>query len=744
MKKTLLLLTVLLCCSWNVSVAQSVLKGIVKTEKGYPVKDATVAIEGTKFITVTNTKGAFELSYQPGENQYLRAHSMNHKDQKVALSNIKDKSHVVLTLPDQLFNLSEVVVTGTGTHTYLKDTPIHTQVFTQKEIKNTGSTSLEDIVTNMNSSVTYSDSHGIIASGLGGRNLLVLVDGNKLNGDTSGQTDIERLDLSKIKRIEVIRGSASALYGSEAMGGVINIITQNPTDKVNITTSNKISRKGQVYSSTVAELKAGKFTSQTSYQRRQTDGWQLSSNEWVKKGGPNKDGFEADGSPSVKPTQKQAVTGYYSNIIRQKFTYSPSKAWNVKAFGTYYDKKQRRPYEAYDYNMHYEDYNLGAGAIYRLPKKLGFISFDTYFDNYEYEKVYFKDVVKKGQVTTPNGTKELSKRQRYTNNDLKSVFNLGHHKLSTGLNYTIDYLANPAKLENSKSAYTAALYAQDEMKFFDALSIVAGFRALHHKEFNNRFVPSLSTMYSFEHVNLRASYSAGFRAPDMLELYYENESMGGSTVNHPNPNLKPEKSNSFSFNAEYFNDFFTISGSAYINFVNDIIERVTINDKYTDDANHYQYQNYDRARTRGFDLNSQFLLTHGLTLGANYSYLHAKNMTSKNKAGIRDKYLNGSSRHTGSVSLNYFHNFEDHDLNVNFNGHLQSRAYYTNMDARAYNLWNLTVTNRIKCIKNYTPEFTVGINNIFNFQDKRPFLMRYATTSPGTSIFASLTLKFNK
>ena len=220
-----------------------------------------------------------------------------------------------------------------------------------------------------------------------------------------------------------------------------------------------------------------------------------------------------------------------------------------------------------------------------------------------------------------------------------------------------------------------------------------------------------------------------------------------STVNHPNPNLKPEKSNSFSFNAEYFNNFFTLSGSAYITFVDDIIQRVLINDQYTNESakqDHYQYQNYDRARSRGFDVSMQFLLTEGLTLGTNYSFLEAKNMNSKNKPNVRDKYLNGSSRHTGSVSLNYFKNWSKYDLNVNLNGHLQSRAYYTNMDARSYNLWNITSTHRFKALSIFTPEVSLGIDNIFNFKDEKPFLMRYATTSPGRTFFASVTLKFNK
>lgn len=737
MKKTLLVLSAFLCCSFNLLCAQNLLKGIVKTEKGYPVKSATIAIEGTQFGTITNNKGLFELNYNPADGLILRAHSLNYKDARIQIDKIKDKSSIEIILPDKSFNLSEVVITGTGTHTYLKETPIHTQIFTQKEIQNTGSTSLEEILANMNSSVNFSSHLGLVANGLGGRNILVLIDGNKINGDTGGQTDIDRIDMSKVKRIEVIKGSASALYGSEAMGGVINIITQNPTDKVNISTTNKISRKGQFYNSTVAELKLGKVTSQTTYQRRQTDGWQLSPYEWEKK-------WDEEGNPIIKPTMKQSVTGYYTDNYKQKFTYTPTRNLTLKAFGSYYDRKTKRvkAEPSYKYDMYYDGYNVGAGATYRLKDKLGHISLNSYFDNYETENHYFK----KAKDINP-GDKIPSKRQRYTNTQLKGVFNLGNHQLNTGFDYTTDYLKNEKQIGESKSAYTAAIYAQDEMKFFDALSVVAGFRALHHETFKNRFVPSLSAMYAFEHLNLRASYSAGFRAPDLLELYYDGTS--GTTHSHSNKDLKPEKSNSVSMNAEYFNDFFTISTTAYINFISDVIQRTNVTADFPEvDGKHWQYQNVDKARTRGVNVSMQFLLTRGLTLGANYSYLDAQNLHPENHT---QKYLDATSRHTGAISLNYNNSWKFYDFNANINGHLQSRTYYQNKydiryntDARAFNLWNLTTTHRFNAIKHFTPELSVGIDNIFNFKDEQPFLMRYATTSPGRSFFASVTLKFNK
>ncbi len=730
-----MLITALLCCTVSLLSAQSVLIGVVKKSNGRPIPDATVAIEGSSYITITEEDGSFQLKYEPQSKLVLRAHAMNFQDKRVQLDKIRKDEKLIITLQDSPFNLSEVVVTGTGSHTRLKDVPVQTQVFNTKEIKDIGVVSMEKALSDLNSSVNYSEHLGLFLNGLGKRNVLILVDGNRIYGDTSGQSDLSRIDMSKVKRIEVVRGASSALYGSEAMGGVINIITQSPQDAFDLNSTTRISKHKQFYQTINVAAKTSSLSTQISYERKQTPGWQLNSEEIVKKDG------------SHKPTEKQAMTGYYSDIMRQKYTFKPIDNLTVNITGNYYQRKTRRKASepTYYYNMAYEDFNVGANASYKL-EDLGYISLKTYFDNYEYSKDYFKDYEKEHKKI---GDKNLSKRQRFTNTTLKGLFNLGkQHKLSTGLDFVNEQLKSPGKLDTNKSAYTAALFAQDEMKFFNKHFLVtAGFRALHHKEFNNRFIPSLSLMYSGEHFNARTSYSAGFRAPDMAEMYYESENMGGSTINHPNKDLKPEKSNSYSVNLEYFNNFVMISGTAYINFINDIIQRKTINEQFPEQpGNHYKYENVAKARTRGFDISLKFQLCEGLSLGGNYSYLDAKDTDTKTN-------LEATSRHTGTVNLNYGKDWAKYNLNINFNGRIQAKTYYNQIvinkvmvdnNARSYNLWNINTTHRFKGVKHFTPILGIGVENIFNFKDDNYWGLRYATYSPGISLVASITLNFNK
>ena len=138
-------------------------------------------------------------------------------------------------LTEKSHELNPVVVTGNGHHEYLKTstTPVH--VMTARQIKSQGVSTLNDALTRLlpnasfmpNAMGTY-----LRLNGLGNKYILVLVNGKKVIGDIAGNIDLERIDMSRVRRIEVLNGAASSLYGSDAIGGVINIITNQPKDQL--------------------------------------------------------------------------------------------------------------------------------------------------------------------------------------------------------------------------------------------------------------------------------------------------------------------------------------------------------------------------------------------------------------------------------------------------------------------------------------------------------------------------------
>ena len=126
-------------------------------------------------------------------------------------------------------SLQEVVVTGTGTQHLLKDAPVQTEVITSRMLKNYGGKSLEDILSGLTASFAFNEGDmgsQMQMNGLGNNYILVLVDGKRIHGDVGGENDLSLIDPHNIEKIEIVKGASSALYGSDAIAGVINIITK--------------------------------------------------------------------------------------------------------------------------------------------------------------------------------------------------------------------------------------------------------------------------------------------------------------------------------------------------------------------------------------------------------------------------------------------------------------------------------------------------------------------------------------
>lgn len=724
MKKKVVL-TVLICCLANIVCAQITLKGKIVDESERPISNASVRLEKTTIGTVSDASGNFELKNVPDGNYVLRATCIDFEAARLNVD--KSQDNIVLTLVQSYLNLNEVVVTGTGTHRRLKDSPIAVEVISQKELKSVNIPSFENAMIALNPSLTFTPNamgSYMQMNGLSNKYILVLVDGKKLHGDVAGNIDLSRINMNNVKRIEILKGAASSLYGSEAIGGVINIITDKHKEKIFASSNTRYSEYGQFTQGLNLEVNAGIFSSSTSYQRNQSDGWQISPNAIDSKTG------------DTIPTTAQASMAFYSDVLNQRFSVAASKQLSFYVEGGLYDKKLQRPATAYDYNLLYKDYTIAAGGKYLLRGN-GFISLDMNTDNYNSSYVYIKDLPKKN-IT--NGDDVFVRRQKYYNANLKGVFDLGRfNKVSVGTDYRVDYLEHATDVKDgSKDVYTAALYAQDEIRLLDGkLQLVPGIRYVYHETFKSKLTPKLAAMYSLEHFNFRASYSAGFKTPELKELYYYSEKANSVTVG--NVDLKPETSDYYTIGTEYTSGNFTASVNGYVNNLKNQIDKKSVEPLPSDPVGleRNEYQNIGKSRIKGFDIAFNYYIGAGFSAGGGYAYVRAKNLDT-------DTDLERISRHTGNVNASWAKETEKSRYSVNLNGRLQSKRYFSNEWARTYQLWNLSAYHTIKNVNGISIEPGMGIENIFNFVDDRPFGSSYATLTPGRTIFISLGLKFSK
>lgn len=730
--KLRIMLTALLCCIASISFAQLSLRGRVVDENEKPIAGASVWIEYTTIGTSTDLKGEFSLEKIPEGNNLLRISALDYNGARETINRSND--NILIRMKHSPLKLNEVVVTGTGTINKLKSSPVAIDVISQRELQNTNIPTFENAMIALNPSMSFTPNamgSYMQLNGLSNRYILVLVDGKKLGGDVGGNVDLNRIDMGNIKRIEVLKGAASSLYGSDAIAGVINIITNKPKDLVNFSTETRFSEYGQFTQNANLYLNVGGFSSSTSFQRNQADGWQLNKKEII-------NDKEID-------TDKQAMLRFYSDVFSQRFGYKATKELSMYVEGSLFDKKFKRPVSAYGFDMKYVDYSFGAGAKYLL-KNNGLITLDWNTDRFEYFKAYLKETKDKNGVTFMPGDEEFVRRQKYNNINLKGTFNAGKfNKVTVGSEYKIDNLYAPAdSIGGSRNVYTLAFYAQDEINLFGKLNIVPGVRYIYNETFKNRVTPKVSAMYTLHDFNFRVSYATGFKTPELKQLFMKTEvtSKGKTTLSVGNKDLKPESSNYYSVNAEYIKDFLSLAVTGYINNLKNKIDTYEIELTPEEIAEGYNkkssYHNIGRSRIQGVDFTFNSYLGYNLTLGGGYSYVNAKDLDT-------GKRLQRISRHTGNVNLNWFKDFGLFKSNFNLNGRLQSRRYYDDGDdARAYQLWNFATRHTFKSINGLVFEPGLGIENIFDFVDDKPFNRNYATLSPGRTFYASLKIKFSK
>lgn len=737
-------MTVLLgTCLVMSALAQITLKGkVVDADTGKPIEGANVRLEQTTIGCATNDKGEFIIKNAPDGNYILRATCLDYSaaSQKVNHS----QNNIVLKLKSSYINLDQVVVTGTGTHHKLKDSPVPIEVISGNELRKSGTTDFITAMTMLNPSLSFSPTAGmgsyLTMNGLSNKYVVIMVDGQRLSGDVAGNIEISRINMNNIKRIEVLKGAASSLYGSDAIAGVINIITENPKNFLTVSSSTKVEEHAQLTQTVNADVTTKKFGSYTSYMYQQANGWQLSD-------------IDEDG----EPTNQVPSAGFGTHVVNQKFTFAPTKKLSFYAGGQFYDKLTDRSPEAYSYNIGSQDYTLNAGGKYLLGKS-SYISLDLLNDNFTTTYKYITEDKKSGYNV---GDRKTNKKQHFYDANLKGVFRHNNFaKTSVGFEYLEDKLKNPDAQVIGKSVYTLGLYAQEELKW-KGLQAILGLRYVYHETFKSRVTPKASLMYSVGDFNFRASYSAGFRTPKLEDLYYDK--VKTTTLTIGNPDLGPEKSNYYSLNAEYANKFFTVAVTGYINEVNDMISDNTrkITDAEKEEASkthgkdaekltkYKTYVNLDKAQIKGIDINLSSYLGYGFTLSGGYSYAYARGKSGDGEWSI----LNRSIRNTGSVTANWIHSWKENSVNINLNGRFQSRRYHFSSDSKGnridesapgYGMWNLNCLYTFTGLRNFTLEPGAGINNIFDRVDRRPYGSNYATLSPGRTVYVSLALRFKQ
>ena len=652
----------------------------------------------------------------------------------------------------KMMSLNPVVVTGSGHHQRLGTTVTPVHVITAKEKNEQGISTFADALTRTMPQISMApNSMGsqLRLNGLGGKYILVLINGRKLSGEISNNADLQRINMARVKRIEVLDGAASSLYGSDAIAGVINVITDQPTSElVSVTSDTRVSGEGQLTESVNLDIFTNGFGSYTSFSHDRADSYRVNDYEYVS-------GEEGETQRSISPL----FTGYRSNIFGQKFTWQPIRKLALNAGLEYSRKITDRPDTnpdvsgGLDYEMRYKSLRWHLGGIYQFTNRNS-LQADLTVDRYRYGKEYDVET-----STYKVGDYIQSKKQRMMEGELKAVLGLTSNSTTIlGADWRQDNLVTSTGNIDA-SVYTLAAYAQHEMLIAQGLKAMLGARYTYHREFGSHLTPKVALMYSVGKLNFRATYSNGFRAPGMDELYYRYFSVnrGKAQVSFGNKNLSPEKSHYVSLSAEYRTDRFAVSVMGYMNFINDMIvkDNIALDDESRkmlmaefpemteaqaqSMSTYANYVNSDKGEVKGVQVNVHANPIDGLNFNVNYAYTYARS-----KTGDEWSLLDRSIKNTLTMSAAYSHAWGKYRLGADLNCRMQSKTYYSAYnDAPGYGVWNFNTTHTFTLSRWLVIEPKLGIDNIFNKVDNRIDSSKttYALYSPGRMLVAGLKIR---
>ncbi|MDO4704445.1 TonB-dependent receptor [Tannerella sp.] len=685
--------------------ARYTVKGTVVDENGEPLPGASVWVVGATIGAGTNANGEFAIRLNEGREYTLRVSFTGYVPEEIKVNVPMKGEAIQIALRPAQNELNEVVVTGARIARPLKEVPILTRVISQKDIQALNPMSIETLLQYElpGLQITYNSMSRmpqIKYQGVDGEYMLFLIDGERISGEGADHNvDFTRFNVDEIERIEFIRGSQSTVYGSNALGGVINIITK----KANRPFTGNIHARyagtnGQKYTVS-AGTKKDRFSSLTSVTYRTRDTYTIGDEKGKTITRVLPDGTVSD---TISRTYSTTVYGYKVWDASQKFGYAFTDKLSVDLRGSFYHNA-RDIREGGKYQDFFIDYALNGKMNYLFKEDRRLIVSYNY-DNYKKDKDFFQAKFRRT---------DYRNRTQMLRADYSGTY--GDHTVSIGTEGFFEYLKHYMLKDSAHvSNENYSLYMQEDWKPLRSLNVIVGLRADYHRKYHWHVTPKVSAMYRpAETVTLRTGYSQGFRSPSLKELYQEYDMGGlGILMLYGNPDLKPETSHQFSLSAEYTKGRFNASVSASHNLFHNKISYARLDKKSRD----MRYMNVDSAKTTSIEAIVQMRLDFGLVLTGSYAFVDDyEKVNGRNTSSVRP--------HSVTFNAVYSRKFGKIGANLALNGQWASRldTYWYSPDG---SLESVTYDARTLCSLNAGVTMpkgisvNIGVDNLLNYKDK--------------------------
>ncbi|WP_025741769.1 TonB-dependent receptor plug domain-containing protein [Aquimarina pacifica] len=646
----------------------------------------------------------------------------------------------------QVSEIDEVVITATRTPRQLSSLPLPVTLISKQTIDQTGVVRLDEILNEQTGIITVSDESGfagIQIQGISSDYVMILIDGVPLVGRSAGNFDLSRITTGNIKQIEVVKGPSSSLYGSEALGGVINIITEKPTS--------------EEFSGNLS-YRLGSFT-----QQDVTIDFKQVIKSFRYSFFANR--FSSNGYDLTPEIEGATINPFENYTLNARMYYDFSDALSLFGSTRFYYQNQDVGFSldnvAYDGDTKGNEYNTHLRFDHKWNKKLN-LNYEFYYTNYKAKETIVEKLSQEVFSESDFDQHLLRPEIRGTYSFTKAG------EFVAGVGYQWEEL-DRTYFKESVDFNSQYIYAQHDHTFFDHLNIIAGIRFDNHSEYSNQLSPKLAVRCKiFDDFAFKASVGYGFKAPDFRQLYFDftNSTVGytvlgynvalgelneleeqGEIVNVVVPEselmgeLKAESSIGYNIGVTYSKKKLSTEFNLFRNDFKNLIDTRIIARK-TNGQNVFSYVNFDEVYTTGLEFNLAYDILQNLKISSGYQLLYAfdkarEQEIENEEVFIRDPETNETVAITKS---DYFGLVNRSRHNINFKLSYRWEATKTNISARliyrskyglhdtngnglldiydtsfvdGYSLTNFAVSKTI--YSNLTFQF--GINNVFDHTD---------------------------
>ncbi len=694
------LLTILSHSIAAASAPSGALHGIVTLGEDHAlVQGVNVFIPSLRLHAATTKNGSFTISSIPEGVYIVEVSFIGYKRRQMPEVRITagQTTELSVNLEASPFQLNDVVVTGSFQTHMLKNTPVVTEIISQQDMAATGSSDLGDIMrmqTGIEIGTSISQTQSVRLQGLSKNQVLVLVDGERVTGKVDDAIDLGQIPVNIIDRIEIVKGPLSSIYGSDALGGVVNIITkdaQSASELHGAMTGGSNGRQDYELSSGMSFPRL--LGDNTSLKVLANLGW----NKYF--------GVEYD---KTKHFMEIPENDRKNANLKTSFNVGGSVTLDLKA----------------DY---YKD---------RLEWKAGTDGYYLFTDFASNEKVSFSGVANVffSPTTSAKITATTSRNDHGSSEQNQFGYQLRNNMAREALqNYRLQLSTTPYEASMITVGYEGGIesatsgriatghrefvnhvgYIEDEWRF-SPFTLTVGGRWSNNSVYGSFFAPRVSGMYRFnDNMTLRASYGRGYRSPSILELFIDYDNAGVGYLVKGNPDLQPESSHGFNAGFDYNRDdlvWFRVN--AYYNTVDNLISYYLVSQK----PNVYSYHNITHATTSGVDVDIDLHPARELSLNLGYNYTSSlddrgepipfvspHSLTGRLTwvQGARDLVLVLKGRWTDRKLV------IDEQVNIDVQQGTQQAAYF---HSSAYVIFDTKVTKKLFSLF----EVFAGINNIFN------------------------------